>query len=102
MDPESIIIVFFFTSLILITYALWGISRILRKLLTSKTYRISKENFCDLVAQEKEPIILFFYDRLEYHYTVKIQGDEFTCVTPQEQDFGDKCRLVRIKYYTDR
>ena len=55
-----------------------------------------------MVAQEKEPIILFFYDRLEYHYTIKIQGDEFTCVTPQEQDFGDKCRLVRVKYYTDR
>ena len=102
MYPESIIILFFFASQIIITFALLWISQILRKLLVSKTYRISKENFCDLVAQEKEPIILFFYDRLEYHYTVKIQGDEFTCVTPQEQDFGDKCRLIRVKYYTDR
>ena len=98
---EMVVLLLWFATLIM-TFALFWISLILRKLLVNKTYRISKENFCDLVAQEKEPIILFFYDRLEYHYTIKIQGDEFTCVTPQEQDFGDKCRLVRIKYYTDR
>ena len=60
MDPESIIILFFFATLIITTCALFWISQILRKLLTSKSYRISKENFCNLVAQEKEPIILFF------------------------------------------